>query len=111
MTTYQILSLLGIGGLLSGMWLKAVQFMGQLKKENKAQQLGIQALLRAQMISEYNHWSDKGFAPIWARQNFENLWVQYEALGENGVMNDIHQKFLALPTKDKEVHNEQRRYY
>ncbi len=59
---------------------------------------GMQALLRAQMISNYNHYSEKGYAPIYARQNFENCWINYEALYKNGVMSDIHAKFMALPT-------------
>lgn len=62
-----------------------------------ATKLGIQALLRAQMISDYNKWSSKGYAPIYARDNFENVWKQYHALGANGVMDDIHDKFMALP--------------
>ena len=65
----------------------------------RALQLGVQALLRAQMINDYNHYLEKGFAPIYARQNFENCWSQYERLGKNGVMKDIREKFLALPTQ------------
>lgn len=76
------------------------------KKENNALKKGIQALLRAQMINDYNKWTSKGFAPIYARDNFENCWKQYETLGENGVMNDIHSKFLTLPTEKKEIDNE-----
>lgn len=65
----------------------------------KALQLGVQALLRAQMVNDYNNYMEKGSAPIYARENFENCWIQYEALGKNGVMRDIHDKFMALPTK------------
>lgn len=61
---------------------------------------GIQALLRAQMIADYNHYAEKGYAPIYARQNFENCWTQYHALGANGVMDGIHTKFMELPTKE-----------
>ena len=49
------------------------------------------------MISDYNKWEDRGFAPIYARQNFENCWKQYHSLGVNGVMDDLHNKFLELP--------------
>ena len=63
--------------------------------------MGVQALLRAQMISEYNKWTERGYAPIYARQNFENCWTHYHALGANGVMDDIHNKFMALPTEPK----------
>lgn len=66
----------------------------------KALQQGVQALLRAQMITYFNYYEEKGFAPIYARESFENCWVQYEKLGKNGVMKDIREKFLALPTRD-----------
>ena len=59
------------------------------------------ALLRAQMINDYNKWSEKGYAPIYARQNFENCWEQYHSLGVNGVMDDLHMKFLELPTEER----------
>lgn len=66
----------------------------------RALQMGVQALLRAQMIQYYNHYSGMGYAPLYARESFENCWVQYERLGKNGVMQDIRSKFLALPTHD-----------
>lgn len=75
--------------------------LNQAKADNDAVKLGIQALLRAQMISEWNRWSDKGYAPIYARENFENCYKQYEALGANGVINDLHDKFLDLPLEKK----------
>lgn len=68
----------------------------------KAIKQGLQALLRAQLVSEYNKWSDKGYAPIYARQNFQNCWVQYHSLGANGVMDDIHTRFFELPTEPTE---------
>lgn len=67
----------------------------------KALQQGVQALLRAQMIQYYNYYKTQGYAPIYARESFENCWVQYERLGKNGVMKDIHEKFLALPTSNE----------
>lgn len=70
-------------------------------KRQKALEKGIQALLRAQMISDWNHYSEKGCAPIYAKENFENCWQQYEALGKNGVMSGIHKDFMALPDKPK----------
>lgn len=69
------------------------------KSEQDAIKAGLQALLRAQMVSYYNRYSEKGCAPIYARDAFEACWVQYEALGKNGVMSDLHNKFMALPTE------------
>lgn len=96
MNTYQWLCLLGVPTLLvtvSGIVIKIIF------SRIKGVCLGVQALLRAQMIEDYNKWNDKGYAPIYARQNFENCWSQYHSLGANGVMDDIHIKFLALPTE------------
>ena len=72
----------------------------------KSVKYGVQALLRAQMIHDYNKWTELGYAPIYARQNFENCWEQYHSLGANGVMDDIHRKFLALPTEPQDKEGE-----
>lgn len=74
--------------------------VGYVHGRTKAIQLGVQSLLRAQMIEYYNHYLAKGYAPLYARESFENCWVQYEKLGKNGVMKDVRTKFLALPTHD-----------
>lgn len=68
----------------------------------KAVKLGLQALLRAQLIDDWNKWSEKGYAPIYARENFQNCWLQYHSLGANGVMDDIHERFFELPTEPQE---------
>ena len=91
MTLYQVLSLLGAGSLLVGVF-------RLLFAQSKGVRLGVQALLRAQMIADYNKWSERGYAPIYARENFINCWTQYHCLGVNGVMDDLKAKFLALPT-------------
>lgn len=98
MTTYQIMCLFGVSSLGSAIMGALITAVVSYYKQNKALKKGLQALLRAQMVNDYNKWNSKGYAPIYARENFENCWEQYEALGENGVMNDIHKKFLALPT-------------
>ena len=99
----EILKTFGIPALLGGVIFG--YFRSVLQKSVRdmlAVKAGMQAMLRAQMISEYNKWSDKGYAPIYARENFENCWAQYHNLGANGVMDDIHIKFLALPTEPPE---------
>lgn len=100
---YEILCDLGVIGLLGGI------FCGALKiafSQIKGIKLGVKALLRAQMISEYNKALERGYAPIYAKENFQNCWEQYHAIkGPNGVMDDIYNKYMAFPTKapNKEV--------
>ena len=99
MTVYEILCHFGIPSLI------VASLVGILKlvfNQIKAIKLGVQALLRAQMIADYNKYSELGYAPIYARQNFENCWSQYHSLGANGVMDDIHAKFLQLPTEPRD---------
>lgn len=102
LTIKEILSILGMVGVPSlgviiGWLAKTIK---SEKEEQKALKKGVQAMLRSQMINDYNKWyENKGYAPIWAKDNFQNVWVQYESLGENGVMNDIHNKFMLLPTE------------
>lgn len=95
MTIYQWLCVLSIPTILA---VVVKYFVAQIK----GVRLGVQALLRAQMIADYNKWEERGYAPIYARQNFENCWQQYHNLGVNGVMDDLHQKFLQLPTAPPE---------
>lgn len=92
MTVYQWLCVLSVPAVL-------VAVVKYLIAQIKGIRLGVQALLRAQMIADYNKWGDRGYAPIYARQNFENCWQQYHNLGANGVMDDLHTKFLQLPTE------------
>ena len=99
LTMYQWLCLLGVPALLAALYRYLHKQLTHTRAGLDAAKLGIQALLRSQMISDYNRYRDQGYAPIYARENFENCWKQYHSLGANGVMDDLHEKFLALPTK------------
>lgn len=102
MTIYQWLCLFSVPALLGAVFKYFYNQNNERKAELAALKLGVQALLRAQLINDYNKWSEKKYAPIYARQNFENCWTQYHTLGANGVMDDIHAKFLELPTEPTE---------
>lgn len=97
MTVYQWLCVLGVPTAIIGLIGYLIKKIRDTAKETKAIALGIQALLRAQMRREYDRCSKQGYAMMGERDDFENCWVQYHALGANGVMDDIHSKFLALP--------------
>ena len=98
---YQILSLLFGSGLfitiLTAVWNK----IKQNEKKTESVQLGVQALLRDRLYYTYMKYAEKGYAPIYARENFENMYQQYHTLGANGVMDDIYRKFSELPTKNE----------
>lgn len=98
MSVFQLLTLFGVPALCAGAVGLLCRLLAESRRTERALREGIQALLRAQMIDDYNKWSERGRAPIYARENFENCWRQYHALGANGVMDDIRKKFLELPT-------------
>lgn len=99
MTVYQWLCLFSVPALILMIVKYMLNQIKQNRKDTEAVKLGLQALLRSQMISDYNKYSEKGFAPVYARDNFENCWKQYHSLGANGVMDDLHEKVLDLPTE------------
>lgn len=102
MTIYQWLCFLGIDALVAAVIGWIVAMIRKDRSDRQAMKAGLQALLRRDMIDDYNKWEERGYAPIYARQSFENCWAQYHALGANGVMDDIHTKFLQLPTDKPE---------
>ena len=101
MTVYQILSLVfGSGFLITIIKI----FFNKIKnneKRTEALKLGVQALLRDRLYAYYNKYSELEYAPIYARENFENIYKQYHNLGNNGVMDDIYRKFMELPTDNE----------
>ena len=70
--------------------------------EQEAIKLGIQALLRDRIIQAYNHYMDKGFCPIYARDNMSKLYEQYHNLGGNGTVTGLMDSLMELPTEKRE---------
>lgn len=68
-------------------------------KEQDAIKLGIQALLRDRIIQSYNHYQEKCFCPIYARDNVRALYTQYHALGGNGTVTELVEKLSEMPTE------------
>lgn len=106
MPWYQIVSMLFGSGILLTAWRYLYGRVKTSEKKTEAVCLGVQALLRDRLIQSYNYHVDKGYAPIYAKENFENMWKQYHNLGVNGVMDGLHDNFMELPDRPPEVKNE-----
>ena len=100
MTLYNWLCVLGIPTLIGACWTFLGKRLIKTKTDTEALKLGVQALLRSQLIADYNKYIQKGYAPIYVKENFENLYRQYHSLGANGVMDGLHDTFKELPTED-----------
>ena len=69
---------------------------------NKAQNIGLQAVLKDLLKIRYLEWLDKGFAPMDARDDLERMYQAYHNLGANGVMDSLRSRFLELPEYKKQ---------
>ncbi len=115
-TFLKIASLVGVPSIISGLFALLVAKM--LKKrdkkqaeiieqnqvmeaQNKAIMLGVQAFLRDRLLQGYRHYITKGWADYDDRENLENIYKQYHALGANGIMDDMRNQFRTLPTQPK----------
>ncbi len=110
----QILSVCGVSGIISGLVgvLIAVYLKRPLEKrvtdaeaanarveaQNTATMLGVQALLRDRLLQAFNHYLARGWINAGERDNVDNMYVQYEALGPNNVISDIYNQVRALPS-------------
>ena len=65
--------------------------------KQKALMIGVQAMLRDRLLQGYRHYEEQGYADYDERSNMENMYGAYHNLGENGVMDDMHDKFMRLP--------------
>lgn len=80
---------------------KRAEAAEELAKEERQKQeavmTGVQAMLRDRLLQGYRHYEEKGFADYDDRSNMENMYHAYHNLGKNGVMDDMHHKFMTLP--------------
>lgn len=94
-----LISATGIVGLFTKFTLSAIgKKLQKEKSDREALEKGVQALLRDRLISLYEASKHSDGVPIYVKQNFENMYEQYHALGANGVMDSIHEEFQNLPT-------------
>lgn len=116
----QILSICGVSGIISGVVgvLIAVFLKRPLEKrvkdseatsarveaQNKATMLGVQALLRDRLLQAFEHYLARGWISAGERDNVDNMYKQYEALGPNNVISDIYNQVRALPSIAPEAH-------
>lgn len=77
-------------------------------KKNKAVQEGVQALLRDRIIQTYNHYQDKGFCPIYAKENVKKLYDAYHVLGGNDVATKLKDTLLLMPEEPEEREDEEK---
>lgn len=93
--TSQVISILVAG--FCG-WL-AAQMRG-LKRRDEALYAGMRVLLRAQLFDAYDAYCVHGEKLSFERkEEVEQAWTAYSALGGNGVVIKMHESVMALPVE------------
>lgn len=101
------LSMTGLIGIVAKfLWDKFSKKLQKMHSNQEALERGVQALLRDRLVSRYDEYIKCGYAPIHVKENFENMYQQYHALGANGVMDSIREEFNALPTSAADPNND-----
>lgn len=62
----------------------------------------VQALLRREIIAEYNHYSEQRYIPIYGMENVLDMYSAYKALGGNGMAAKLVEAMKKLPTEPPE---------
>lgn len=68
-------------------------------KKDKAIELGVQALLRNELVRRYREYEQKGEMSILDKENMEAMFEQYKNLGGNGTVKHMMDDLFELPTK------------
>lgn len=75
------------------------RIVGDIQTTNKAQNIGLQAVLKDLLKIRYLEWIKRGYAPMDARDDLERMYKAYHGLGSNGVMDGLRARFLKLPVE------------
>ena len=67
------------------------------REDQEALRAGTLALLRSEIIRNYDHYVNKGVTPIYAMENVLALYDAYHALGGNGVMTKLVDELKEQP--------------
>lgn len=83
-------ALAAIGGVLLSKYKK-------LKKEMLAMKEGEVSLLRNMIIQQHDKYTERGYAPIYAKEALRRCYSAYHILGGNDVATKLYNDVLALP--------------
>ena len=67
------------------------------KKKQDAVELGLQCLLRAEIIRQYEKWEEKKYCPIYAKEALKRAYDSYHTLGGNDVATGLYEETMELP--------------
>lgn len=92
-----------IGGaatvIVTGMNIILTNFLSKRNKRSDKEEsicVGIQCLLRAEIMKTYEQCIEKGFCPLHIKQVATSAFKAYHALGGNGFISDLYEKIMSM---------------
>lgn len=73
--------------------------LGRAKRRQEAVELGLQSLLRAELIRQHEKWTVQHYCPIYAKEALRRTYDSYHLLGGNDVATALYHETLELPDK------------
>ena len=67
------------------------------RKKEKSVEKGVQCLLRAEIIRQYEKNIDRGFCPLYAKEALKREYDAYHELGGTDVATDLFDQIMKLP--------------
>ena len=99
-TRYWVEWLFGIvAALAAASYRRVSKHMRHARRQDKALDDGMRALLRDRIISACDHYFEKGYAPVYARENITGMYEAYHSLGGDGIVTDMVRRAMELPYK------------
>lgn len=68
------------------------------KHEQDTIKKGLQALLRNEIIQQYNIYQEKEWIPVYALENTLSMYQEYHGLGGNGTVTKLVEELKNLPS-------------
>ena len=97
---YLITTILGMAlGIVTSKLKKNKEKDEKEKKKDEAIELGVQALLRNEIIRRYREFESKGEISILDQENLDEMFEQYKNLGGNGTVKKMMNDLYELKTK------------
>ena len=76
----------------------AVGALGVAWKFISAIRIGVQCLLRAEIIRMHDKYMARCYCPIYAKESLRRMYKAYHALGGNDVATQLYKEIMELPT-------------
>lgn len=66
-------------------------------RKQKAIMSGLQSMLRGEIVKQHEKYTERGYAPVYAKDALTRQYESYHDLGGNGVITELYHEIMELP--------------